>query len=260
MSGSTQHLDTISVSQASKEITANALFDAGSPATLFGRRVLTCVGLTWGYYGGTANVGGVPTTIANGTVTLTASDTNYVEANSSGVVSVNLVGFTAGAYPLYEILTNASSVVGYTDKRMSPVPLGSDISSGTTPVAIQAACSDRVTALTVGRVLTFRIPHPMVLTSVRFSLEVASSSGAVQLDILREGDSPTESIFSTKPTIDANETTTQSAATPSVLAGAALSPAEATTLADDEEIHVEVLGAGTGAMGLVMTMLGTRTP
>ena len=59
MSNSTATFDPIVQSQASKEITANAYFDAVSPASSFGRRQSTSSGLTWGYYGATITVDGV---------------------------------------------------------------------------------------------------------------------------------------------------------------------------------------------------------
>lgn len=117
MAGSTSNLDLISVSQAAKETTANALFDAGSPATTFGRRLSTTTGLTWGYYGGTMLIGGTVTQIANGTVALAGSATNYVEVSPLGVVSDNTVGFTSGSTPLYTVVTGASSISSWTDQR-----------------------------------------------------------------------------------------------------------------------------------------------
>jgi hypothetical protein len=123
MSDSTTHLDTIATAQASKEVTANALYDAGSPATLFGRRASTSSGLTWGFYGGKLLVDGVVTSIANGTVALTASTTNYVEASRAGVVSRNTIGFTAGSIPLYTVVTGASTVSSYTDHRTPWYPI-----------------------------------------------------------------------------------------------------------------------------------------
>lgn len=117
MAGSTSNLDLISVSQAAKEATANALFDAGSPATTFGRRLSTTTGLTWGYYGGTMLIGGTVTQIANGTLLLTGSATNYVEVSPLGVVSRNTTGFTAGSTPLYTVVTGASSITSWTDQR-----------------------------------------------------------------------------------------------------------------------------------------------
>lgn len=123
MANSTTNLDTLTYNQAAKETTANALFDAGSQATLFGRRATTTSALTWGFYGGYLLVDGVLTSIANGTVLLTASTTNYVEATHAGVVSNNTTGFTAGSIPLYSIVTGASTVTSYTDQRTTWYPL-----------------------------------------------------------------------------------------------------------------------------------------
>lgn len=117
MSDSTTQLDVLTTGQAQKEVTANALFDAASPAMLFGRRASTTAALTWGHYGGDMLVDGVLTTIANGTVALTASATNYLEATRAGVVSKNTTGFTAGQIPLYEVVTDTSAVTSYTDRR-----------------------------------------------------------------------------------------------------------------------------------------------
>ncbi|WP_234744903.1 hypothetical protein [Burkholderia sp. WTPI3] len=118
MSNSTTLLDTIATNQAAKEVIANALFDAASPAMIWGRRASTTSGLTWGYYGGTYMVGTTANAIANGTVSLTASTTNYVCANAStGAVSVNTTGFPAGSIPLYQILASSTGVSSYTDCR-----------------------------------------------------------------------------------------------------------------------------------------------
>ena len=117
MASSTSNLDLISPSQASKETTANEAFNAMSPGALFGRRASTCTGLTWGYYGGPMLVDGVLTVIANGTVALTASTTNYIEATRAGVVSKNTTGFTPGQIPLYTAATGASSVSTWVDYR-----------------------------------------------------------------------------------------------------------------------------------------------
>ena len=88
MADSTSNLDLISQSQAQKEVTANALFDPTSPASGFGRHASACAGLTWGYYGGTINISGTPTQFGNGTVTLTASATNYIYLDTAGAVQI----------------------------------------------------------------------------------------------------------------------------------------------------------------------------
>ena len=123
MSNSSITFDAIAQAQASKEVTANAFFDAASPATYFGRRQSTSSGLTWGYYGATINVDGVLTQIANGTLTLSASATNYVETTRAGTVSKNTTGFTAGSIPLYQIITGTSTVTNYTDYRLPSPPV-----------------------------------------------------------------------------------------------------------------------------------------
>jgi hypothetical protein len=119
MSSSTSLLDLLVQAQATKEVTANNLFNAESPATLFARRESQCTGLNWYYYGGYLLVDGVLTSIANNasTLLLTASQNNYIEATRSGVVSCNQTGFTAGRIPLYMAVTGASTVTSYTDYR-----------------------------------------------------------------------------------------------------------------------------------------------
>lgn len=115
-------LTQISASQAQKEVTANENFGAVSPAGIFGKNHLTTTGLTWGFYGGEMLVDGVLTTISDGTIVLTASSTNRVEATRAGVVSKNTTGFTAGQIPLFEVVTGASTITTITDRRARVTP------------------------------------------------------------------------------------------------------------------------------------------
>jgi hypothetical protein len=121
MADRTTWIDTISVSQASKEVTANAFFDASSPGTIFGRRAATTTGLTWGYYGGKLYINGTSTELPDssnvGVISLTASATNYIEVSAAGVVSKNTTGFSADKAPLYIVVTGASTVADYFDER-----------------------------------------------------------------------------------------------------------------------------------------------
>ena len=162
MSSSTTNLDLIAQSQSSKEVTANALFDAGSPATLFGRRASLCSGLNWFYYGGVMLIDGVLTTISNNAaaLALTASATNYIESTRAGVVSKNTTAFTPGSIPLYTAVTGASSVTSYTDQRawVQPEHLTSMTSVSVTTADVtlndaQSRCSYLTTtgALTANR-------------------------------------------------------------------------------------------------------------
>lgn len=125
MSNSTQFLDLIAVAQASKEVTANALFDAMSPAAIFGRREAGCSGLTWAYYGGWMyTTGGALQQIQNGSVTLTASANNRIEVDNAGAVFVHTnANFTSGRLPLYLVVTGSTSVTSWQDYRALPWPI-----------------------------------------------------------------------------------------------------------------------------------------
>jgi hypothetical protein len=112
------NLDLLVQSQAGKEVTANAFFVAAEPASLFAYREQPSGFLTWAYYGGMISVDGVLTDIANGSLTLSASTTNYVEASRTGVVTKNTTGFTPGAVRLYELTTSASAVTATIDRRI----------------------------------------------------------------------------------------------------------------------------------------------
>ncbi len=83
----------------------------------FAENPATTTGLTWGYMGGTVSNNGTPVIVTAGTITLTASATNYVECSPSGTVSANTTGWTAGAIPLRELVTSASAITSDTDSR-----------------------------------------------------------------------------------------------------------------------------------------------
>lgn len=117
MSDSVSYLDLIITSQASKELTANAMLDAMSPASLFGRRGQTTAGLTWGFYGGVILVGSTYTRKTNSTISLTDNSTNYLEVDTAGVLVKNTSGFTSGRIPCYKIIVAAGTVTSYEDWR-----------------------------------------------------------------------------------------------------------------------------------------------
>lgn len=118
MSDYTALLDTISQSQSQKEVTANSALLAAWPAMMFGRRDSTSTGLTWGYYGGRMN----GTSVANGTLSLTASNTNYVVVNRTTLaVSVSTAttnwNDTANYGRAYQVTVGASAPTDWLDKR-----------------------------------------------------------------------------------------------------------------------------------------------
>lgn len=138
MANSTTNIDTISQSQSGKEVTANAFFDAASPATVYGRRASACSGLTWGYYGGAPTLsGGSLGSISNGTLSLAPSATNYiVAAKATGAVTVSTSNTnwnnTTDYWRLYSIVVGASTITSYTDSR----ELGKMTGGGGTGAAI----------------------------------------------------------------------------------------------------------------------------
>ena len=141
-------LDTIATSQAQKEVTANAAFDALSVSAFGGRRASTTSALTWGFYGGTCHkADGSIAQVAHGTVSLTGSTTNYVEFDqSAGSIGVNASGWTAGKRRLYQIVTGSATVTSYTDYRDALAQLGSLTATGN--IGFEAGAGGTVTQAT----------------------------------------------------------------------------------------------------------------
>jgi len=113
---STTLFDELATSQAGKEVRINELLNAHSPAAVGGRRASTTTGLTWGFYGGKLLINGTVTAIANGTVTLTGSATNYVSLSQAGAVAV-ATSRNAQHIPLYTVITSVAAITSYTDER-----------------------------------------------------------------------------------------------------------------------------------------------
>jgi hypothetical protein len=197
-SSSTTNLDQILANQSQKEVTANALFDATSRATGFGRRASGCTGLTWAYYGATVDVAGTPTIIANGTITLTASTTNYLYATSSGTVTKTTSTpsgwpgpLASSAVALYSIVTGTNTVTSYTDYRLASGatgPTGANWSltvnaqTGTTYTLV-AGDNGKVVTLSNGSAITLTVPSGL---GANFACEVIQI-GAGQVTVAASG-------------------------------------------------------------------------
>ena len=102
---------------ASAEIPINENFINLLWAEIFGRNPLTTTGLTWGFVGGQLPVNGLMTAIANGTVALTASSTNFVGLSQSGAVVNTITTRNPLHAPLFTVVTGASTITSYTDTR-----------------------------------------------------------------------------------------------------------------------------------------------
>jgi len=112
------------------------------------------------------------------------------------------------------------------------------------------ALSDETSNITAGTAkVTFRAPFAMTLTQIpRSSLATVSTSGLVTVDINENG---TSILGLNKLSIDANEKTSTTAATPTTLTDA--------SIANDAEITMDIDAAGTGARGLKVTLYYVKT-
>ena len=94
--------------------------------------------------------------------------------------------------------------------------------------------------LTLADSLTFRMMFTVTVDSIKASLKTSSTSGGVELTIREDG----VEVFSTRLTVDQDETDTETAATPAVLSDR--------TWDFMDEITIAVTDIGTGAAGLVV--------
>lgn len=177
--------------------------------------------------------------------TVSAPVTGLAVFEAAGAVASHAAGTAVhGATGAVVGTTNAQTL---TNKTLTSPAVNNPTGTGW-KVVIGVALSDETTAITTGNAkATIRMPHAMTLTEVRANLNTVSSSGLPTVDINEGG----VSILSTKLTIDANELTSTTAATPAVISDA--------SLADDAEITFDIDVAGTGAKGLKVWLIGTRS-
>lgn len=114
MADSSTNIPQLTLGMADKETQVNLLFDAASPSMIYGRNGNTSGGLNFGLLGGRF----LGANLANSVQALTASSSNYLEADTvTGVVTKNTTGWTAGKMRLYKCVTNATAVTSYEDHR-----------------------------------------------------------------------------------------------------------------------------------------------
>jgi hypothetical protein len=126
----TTTLQDVDFTAADAEVPVNENFDSLSAAGIFSKRHAATSGLTWAYYGGRYN----GNTIADGTVTLTNTATNYVVVHrSTGVVSVSTSNTnynnTSTYSRLYQLTVAGGVVTVIVDGRMDT---GGLLNGGTT--------------------------------------------------------------------------------------------------------------------------------
>jgi len=106
------------------------------------------------------------------------------------------------------------------------------------------SCSDLTTSLIATTSAGYvNALYAANVVAVRASLLTASTAGEVEIDIKVNG----TSILSTPLTIDADETTSLDAAVPAAIA--------TPELAEDDVITIDIVSPGTGAKGLIVSLL-----
>lgn len=104
----------------------------------FEQDTVTTSGVVFGFRAGLVRNNNSVNIVSAGTLTLPVSDVSFVEVDGAGVVSDNIVGFTAGKIPLFQITCNATDIIDVIDLRASLV--SSDASDlNFTPTADLAA-------------------------------------------------------------------------------------------------------------------------
>jgi hypothetical protein len=150
-------------------------------------------------------------------------------------------GAAAGGNGMFPIVTRSG------DSVLVPSPAKIAL-GGLDKEAMVIACFADTALVSAGaRIARERAVMPLHLTEVRASLGTASLAGNLTIDIKANG----ASILSTPITILANTITSKAPGTPApVIATAAI--------VDDAEISVDVLGAGIGAKGLRVALIGVN--
>lgn len=115
---------SITASQGQKEVTANGLFEACHPAMLFGVDLTTTSALTLGLLGGVLPLSSALVVVANQTVTLAASDDNWIWAE------------VTGGPPAWEIMVDQTAPVGWPDLGTDKIALYKMVTGATTVTSV----------------------------------------------------------------------------------------------------------------------------
>jgi hypothetical protein len=148
----------------------------------FARRTDADSGLTMGYGAGLILDGQTLVSVAQGTIALAASQTNYVELTYSGgtwSVTSNTSAFTAGGIPLWVVVTSGSAITTATPYQTILRALRT---SGISGVMLSQAMKTRSIVLALGTVSATKainIPlPPFAGTLARVSLTVTTTVAA----------------------------------------------------------------------------------
>lgn len=120
MSDSATPFGTISIGQTDQVVAANSLFDALSPASIYGLDKFSTSGVTLGLFGGKISINGVLTVVAPPSLTLTASTTNYIYADpGTGTCYVGPTSYPAGYWKVGRAVCDANTMTTWYDDRFA---------------------------------------------------------------------------------------------------------------------------------------------
>lgn len=180
-------MQQLSAGQANAEVVVNENFESLDHQAVYGKRHAATSGLVWGYYGG--RWGGFA--IANGTLTLTGSTSNYVVVNrSTGAISVSTATTNWNNVDdyarVYKLTTSSTAVTATEDHRAGPDGAhGGGGGGAATPDAADVAVADAAghyTGTDVEAVLDEVGDRLGVLEAQRVDLEFTASSTTTDSD------------------------------------------------------------------------------
>jgi hypothetical protein len=209
------------------------------------------------------NAGGCELSIREntGSATLDMATGDYFTAVQLGPLPVEIVGETVDVtivpptgFQAKTRAVGASISAVQDDFDTNTWHLSGDLMATATVSDSQAfiiAISDETTNLTTGLAkATFRFPYGFLLDEVRAGLSEGQTAGAIlTFDVKNNG----VSIFDTLLSVDNDERTSTTAATPAVFAD------DADSIADDDEFTIDITQVGTaGAKGAKISFIGRR--
>jgi hypothetical protein len=197
-------------------------------------------GLDFGYKAGKVRDDNVVNDVSADVVTLADDDTNYVEVlPSDGTVSANVVGFTAGSIPLFEVVTASGAIDTVTDKRAFMGAGGGVTGSETRGISFCISGVD----LAITQKIMFLAPCALTILGGKIEVLTAPTDADLICDIHKEG----TTIFTTqgnRPTI-----------TDGGYSAAIVAP-DVTSVAEDDllELHVDQVGSTVKGKDLALTL------
>ena len=168
------------------------------------------------------------------------------------VTLAKMAAGTAGNLITYDASGNPAAVAtGTAGQRLTSNGAGAAPTFQSEALRIPIFFSDQSTDWTTGLKVTFTWRFgTTTLSSTPIDCVTAPTGSAAQFDVKKNG----TTIYSTKPTIDASETSTDTAATPAVISTTSLANGDIVT------IHIDQIGSSDAGQGGVITFVGTTIP